>query len=93
MKLILGTEKAAPQAIEKMKASPYNFADTKWYAYQNHDLGHYDIGHLYFLAVGSKNTYTEAPARMPDTNLGIGWRYIKVGTVDLQTGVVNEDCK
>jgi hypothetical protein len=87
---MIGDDKAAPKALQKMKASPYNFEDTKWIAFQNHDLGHYDIGHLMFLAVGSKNTFTTVPQRMPDSQLGIGWRYVPVGQVDLNTGEIKE---
>lgn len=90
MKLMIGSDKAAPEALKSMKTSPCNFADTKWYAYQNHDLGHYDIGHLQFLAVGSQNTFKDAPNRMPDTRTSLGWRYIKVGIVNLESGEVND---
>jgi hypothetical protein len=71
-----------------MRSSPYNFPDTRWAAYQNHDLGHYDIGHLKFLAVGPQNTFKETPPRMPDTQSTIGWRYVFVGFVDLPTGAI-----
>jgi len=89
-KLMIGNDKAHPKSLEFMKTSPYNFSDTTWVAFQNHDLGHYDLGHLIFLAVGSKNTFTTVPARMPDTEKALGWRYIPVGKVDLNTGEILE---
>jgi len=59
-----------------------------WYAYQNHDLGHPDVGHLQLLQCGKGCTFPEPPEKMPDSHLGIGWRYLLVGKVDLETGEV-----
>lgn len=57
-----------------------------WYAYQNRALDSASLGHLQFLKVGPTCTYKEPPARMPDTQAGLGWRYILVGMVDLESG-------
>ena len=75
-----------PEALAKMKSSRYTFADTRWAAYENHDLGHWDVGHLKFLAVGPQNTFKTAPERMPDARGEINWRYVHVGFVDLVSG-------
>lgn len=74
------------EALNQMKNSRYNHPSTKWAAYQNHDLGHRDCGHLKFLAVGPENTCPEAPNRMPDGPTEVNWRYVLVGYVDLRTG-------
>jgi len=70
-----------------------NPCQSKWYAYQNHDLGHYNIGHLQFLIVGPGCTYKEPPQHYPDTKHGLGWRYILVGTVNLESGLILEGHK
>jgi len=67
-----------------------NPCKVKWHAYQNHDLGHFNIGHLQFLAVGPGCTFKEPPRTAPDTQHGLGWRYILVGTVNLTTGAIEE---
>lgn len=57
-----------------------------WYTYQNHDLGSYEVGMVRFLLVGPHSTFHEPPKRYPDTHLGLGWRYLLVGQVDLDAG-------
>lgn len=59
-----------------------------WAVYQNHDLGHRDLGHLQFLKVGDGCTFKTAPERMPDTETHINWRYVLIGAVNLETGEV-----
>lgn len=85
---LIGDEKPAPEALQQMRdrAKP----DTKWAAYQNHDMSNTSLGHLQFLQIGVGCTYAEAPERMPDSHLGIGWRYLFVGFVNLETGNVEE---
>lgn len=87
-KIILGTETATQEAVVQMLSSPYNFPSTRWAAYQNHDLGHRDLGHLRFLAVGPDNSCPVAPERLPDMAGQINWRYVLVGYVDLDTGKI-----
>lgn len=61
-----------------------------WFAYQNVAPDSANLGHLQFLCCGPGCTFTEPPARMPDTAQSINWRYILVGRVDLTTGEITE---
>jgi len=91
-KRLIGNEKPHPEALEAMRSSPYNHENTEWAAYQNHALDSANCGHLQFLAVGPDNTCKEAPEKYPaDTSSGMGWRYLFVGWVDLETGEIKED--
>ncbi len=81
--LILGTETAEPEALAQMHER-----GGRWAAYQNHDLGSAEIGRLMFLQVGPGRTFEEPPKRYPDTQHGLGWRYLFVGWVDLETGAI-----
>jgi hypothetical protein len=89
MNPLIGGEKPSADAILQMQTSPYNFPDTRWAAYQNHDLGHPELGHLQFLATGPGNTFKQPPDRFPDTARRIGWRYVHVGFVNLETGKID----
>lgn len=60
----------------------------KWAAYQNVDLSSSDIGSLRFLQYGKGKTYQEPPNRYPDTQYGFGWQYYQIGTVNLETGLI-----
>lgn len=85
---LIGDAKPDTAAVTRMRASSYNFEGTKWVAYQNHDLGHPDLGHLKFLAVGPLNTIHTAPDRLPDMERELNWRYVLVGYVDLESGEI-----
>ena len=76
-----------PDTLAQMRARPL-LDGQRWAAYQNHDLGHPDIGRMAFLKVGPGCTFTEAPERRPDTSDMIGWRYLHVGYVNLDTGLI-----
>lgn len=82
-------EEIARESLEAMRRVPCEDGDI-WYVYENRDLGSSQRGHLQFLLVGPARTYREPPPRMPDTQAGLGWRYLLVGTVDLATGTVTE---
>lgn len=64
---------------------------TQWYAYQNQDMSSGMLGHLQYLSVGPGRTYKAAPRRMPDTEAFIGWRYVLVGRVNLETGKIETE--
>jgi hypothetical protein len=87
-KLILGTEKpdATVLAILRERLKP----GQAWFAYQNHALDSASLGHLQFLCCGPGCTFETAPERTPDSHLGIGWRYLLVGKVNLETGEIEE---
>jgi hypothetical protein len=92
MSKMIGEEKASPEALEKMQDYVKKSPSTRWCAYQNHALDSANCGHLQFLAVGPDNTFKEAPEKYPaDTSSGMGWRYLHVGWVDLETGKVVAD--
>ena len=84
------SEKADPDAIKQMSESPYNYDDTKWAAFQNKAMDSAGLGHIQFLAIGQKNTFKEVPAHYPDTQHGLGWKYLFIGYVDLETGEIEE---
>jgi hypothetical protein len=87
---LIGDDKPGPEALAAMRKFAAETPGTTWAAYQNHDLGHYDVGHLRFMAIGPGCTFKTAPERHPDTPQLIGWRYIHVGTVNLETGQIEE---
>jgi hypothetical protein len=61
-------------------------------AFQNQALDSADCGGFRFLAVGPTCTLKTAPERFPDTSdLGVGWRYLFVGWLDLETGKIVEE--
>src|SRR5437660_6454428 len=89
--LLRGDEAPYPEALEQMRTSGANQAGTKWFAYQNHDLGHSQLGHLKFLAVGPENRLHTPPVRLPDMpGEPPHWRYVLVGVVDLNTGEISQ---
>jgi hypothetical protein len=88
MKLILGTEKPDAETLQLLRERLK--PGQTWFAYQNHAMDSSSLGHLQFLCCGPSCTFTEPPARMPDSHLGIGWRYLLVGRVDMGTGEIVE---
>lgn len=60
--------------------------------FQNHDLGHPELGHLIFMPTDKLNARgaglpedwwrTRLGNRMPDTSSRIGWRYLLVAITD-----------
>lgn len=71
------------EALETMRSR-----GERWYAYQNLDFGHPNLGHLQFLQVGKGRTFEKPPKQMPDTAQGLGYRYKLIGHVDLAQGLV-----
>lgn len=85
----IGDEQVHEVALETMREKTLEWGpDVRWAAYQNHELGHPELGHMKFLAVGPGRTYETAPAKLPDSATEINWRYIHVGYVDLESGKV-----
>lgn len=62
----------------------------RWACYQNVALDSADHGRLQFLKIGPDCTHTQPPAHMPDTHVGLGWKYLFCGYVNLETGQVEE---
>lgn len=77
----LGIDSEALDAMRERKGS--------WAAYQNKALDSQLAGHLQFLKYGQGCTYKEPPKKYPfDNRCGMGWRYLLIGTVDLESGKV-----
>ena len=77
---------AHPESLEQIRNTTRE--TDRWAAYENHDLGHPNVGHLVFLVVGPTRTFKEAPEKAPDGPWGMGWRYLFAGWVNLETGEV-----
>lgn len=51
--------------------------------YENHDLGHPELGHIKIVSYGSQTALLETgtpPERLPDIGVDINWRYQLIGT-------------
>lgn len=89
MSALIGDGKVGEVPLAHMNQFCAKDDTARWAAYQNHDLGSRELGHLKFLAVGPRCTVKSAPAgRLPDTPREINWRYWFVGYVNLKTGEV-----
>lgn len=85
MTKLLGDSKISPEALQQMRERKGD-----WFAYQNYAMDSAGLGDLQFLQCGPGRTYTEPPARMPDTAHTINWKYLLVGRVDLASGNIQE---
>ncbi len=76
---------AAPEigALAKMRKR-----GGRWAAYQNHELGHPGLGHLQFLQYGKGCTYVGLPKTYPMDKDALGWRYLLVGLVNIEAGLI-----
>jgi hypothetical protein len=83
MNILIGNPTISPEALATMRER-----GADWFAYQSHDMSSRTLGDLQFLQCGPSRTYSEPPARMPDTEHGLGWRYLLVGKVNLETGEI-----
>lgn len=86
--ILLGDGSVDPKPLEQMRGAIEKHEGTRYAAYQNHDLGHHYLGHLKFMAIGKDWTFQHPPRFMPDTPTEINWRYIFVGWLDPEKGVV-----
>jgi hypothetical protein len=88
MNRLLGNEGPDPEVLtilrERLKEGQ------RWAAYQNHAMDSASLGHLQFLKVSPGCTFQTAPERMPDSPQLIGWPYLHVGFVNLETGQIEE---
>jgi hypothetical protein len=84
--MLLGNPSIRPEALQQMRER-----GGEWFAYQSHDLSSATLGDLQFLQCGPGRTYLEPPARRPDTQHGLGWRYLRVGKVNQGTGATEGD--
>jgi len=85
---LLGTPEVSVEALKTMRERA--LSQDKWCAYQNHAMDSAGLGDLQFLQIGPGRTFTKPPERMPDTIHAIGWRYLFVGFVNLETGQIEE---
>ena len=83
---LIGDAKPSPEAIQQMRE--HIEPGQKFATYQNMALDSASVGELRFLKIGKGCTFTEAPARYPDTQFGTGWRHLHCGFVDLETGEI-----
>ena len=80
---LIGDVKPSAEALQTMRARGGD-----WFVYQDHCFESASLGDLQFLQCGVGRTFVSPPARMPDTQHSIGWRYIFVGKVNLETGSI-----
>lgn len=89
MNKLLGEAEVTEVALKQMREIGGGL-NGGWAAFQNHDLGSAGIGDLRFLRYGTDCTFENPPEKYPDTKHGIGWRYLLVGKVNLETGKIEE---
>jgi len=87
MTKIIDNDKVSQEVLEQMKR-----IGGGWVAYRNVSLGDKAIGHLKFLRCGPGCYYERPPVRYPEHGLHPDGAYIHVGTVDLNTGEIREEC-
>lgn len=76
-------QKVNPEQLDQMK-----YSGGTWVAYQNQAMDSAGLGHIIFLKVGEDCTHKTPPKHAPDGAYGTGWKYLPIGTVNLETGVV-----
>ena len=90
MKPLLGTYTSglagyAALTVLRARREAFGKPDDRVAIYQNQALDSNNAGHLVFIIVGSARTLKEAPPKAPDGPYGMGWRYLHVGFLDLET--------
>jgi hypothetical protein len=75
--------KVDAEALQQMRRRGGN-----WAVFQNHAMDSAALGGLRFLQFGEDCTFKVAPKRYPDTQYGIGWKYLLVGRVNLASGEI-----
>lgn len=84
---------ASKEAITALRIRNENHGkpDDKVAVYQNQSLDSDDAGSFLFIVVGSHRTLTEAPPCAPDGPYGIGWKYLHVGFLNLETNQLEQN--
>ncbi len=72
-----------PEALAVMRSR-----GGQWAAYQNMAMDSASCGHIQFLKYGQGCTFQTPPVRMPDTEHGLGWKYLYVGIVNLDQATI-----
>lgn len=81
---VLAMQRISEEALAQMR-----HIEGQWAAYENKALDSANAGHMQFLKYGAECTYESPPVRYPvDTAHGLGWRYVIVGVVNLETGQI-----
>ena len=83
---LLGDPTIHPTVLQTLRERGGN-----WYTYQSHDMSSATLGDLQFLQCGEGRTYKTLPTRVPDTQHGLGWKYLLVGKANLETGMIEEN--
>lgn len=60
----------------------------RWVAFENHDLSSSTRGQVQFIQYGPDCTHKQPPKTCPDTQHGLGWRFVRIGFVDLASGAI-----
>jgi hypothetical protein len=61
-----------------------------WAAYRNEAMDSAELGMMIFLEVGEGCTYETPPKQAPDGSWGMGWKYLYLGMVNLETGEIEK---
>lgn len=59
-----------------------------WACYENKALDSVDAGRRIYIKYGPGCTFEVPPPHAPDGPYGTGWKYLIVGSVNLETGTV-----
>lgn len=85
MMILIGENAIGPKALATMRER-----GGSWAAYQNSAPGHPEIALIRFLKYGKGCTFSVPPNRHPDGHGCVGWSYLYVGNVNLETGKIEE---
>lgn len=78
---------ASADVLSHLRIRQENFGKSKdrVAVYQNQAMDSAKAGHLVFIIIGPERTLEQAPSRAPDGSYGMGWRYLHVGFLNLET--------
>ncbi len=72
-------------AALRNRHSLYGNPEDKVAVYQDQALDSAAAGSLVFIIIGPERTLKEAPVKAPDGPYGMGWRFLHVGFLNLET--------